>query len=611
MTQKKESNSPVSQEEHAQLEHVLEQFHQIANELHTSTKKEEAEAVLTDINRLSETSQVAFLKALSKERTSDAADIMIALNELSPNKSIRKEARRSLLRLEAAKVYPQWKPPVVRTPVVGLPLAHPPRFWKGYVTQSREEGEVQLILCWEQGIDYSEARMFIFLLDFWEQGLKEFIQDLTNKRGVEAQIQHMRTQLPDIILADCTLAEARRLVEEALAVNAWRGTTPHKEYRHYLPIFKQLVTDAEDVGEDRGLTFINPKLESDEVVATFEKYDRVALPVTDSRGVLVGMITVDDVLDVAEQKATEEIQGLGGVEALEAPYLDVSFSSMVRKRGGWLSALGVNAGLGHGHVDFAGSSVVHMTGGITGLAGALVLGPRLGKYRADGTLGAMPGHNLPMSVVGTLILAFGWFGFNAGSTLSASDPRIAIIAVNTMLASSAGAVAALFYVWFSLRKPDVGMACNGLLGGLVAITAPCAFVNPAAAVLIGLVAGVLVVRTVALLERRLRIDDPVGAIAVHGACGTWGALALGLFADGSYGFGWNGVGGPVRGLFFGDAGQLGAQLIGVATNIVFVFGMSFGFFRLIDRIMGNRVPAEVEHAGLDALEMGTDAYPRG
>ncbi len=279
--------------------------------------------------------------------------------------------------------------------------------------------------------------------------------------------------------------------------------------------------------------------------------------------------------------------------------------------GGWLSALGANAGLGHGHVDFAGSSVVHMTGGITGLAGTLVLGPRLGKYRADGTLGAMPGHNLPMSVVGTLVLAFGWFGFNAGSTLSASDPRIAIIAVNTMLASSAGAVAALLYVWFSLRKPDVGMACNGLLGGLVAITAPCAFVSPAAAVLIGLVAGVLVVRTVTLLERRLRIDDPVGAFAVHGACGTWGALALGLFADGSYGFGWNGVGGPVRGLFFGDAGQLGAQCIGVATNIVFVFGASFGFFRLIDRIMGNRVPAEVEHAGLDSLEMGTDAYPRG
>jgi len=279
--------------------------------------------------------------------------------------------------------------------------------------------------------------------------------------------------------------------------------------------------------------------------------------------------------------------------------------------GGWLSSLGVNAGLGHGHVDFAGSSVVHMTGGITALVGAVVLGPRLGKYRADGTLAAMPGHNLPMSVLGTLILAFGWFGFNAGSTLSASDPRIAAVAVNTMLSSSAGALSALLYVWFSLRKPDVGMVCNGLLGGLVAITGSCAFVSPAAAVLIGLVAGLLVVRVVRLLERQLRVDDPVGAFAVHGACGTWGALALGLFADGSYGFGWNGVSGPVRGLFFGDPGQFLAQCIGVLANVVFVSATAFGFFRLVERIMGNRVPAEVEHAGLDALEMGTDAYPRG
>ncbi|HTN51488.1 MAG TPA: ammonium transporter, partial [Anaeromyxobacter sp.] len=242
--------------------------------------------------------------------------------------------------------------------------------------------------------------------------------------------------------------------------------------------------------------------------------------------------------------------------------------------GGWLSQLGVNLGLGHGHVDFAGSSVVHMTGGLTALAGAIVLGPRLGRFRADGTIGAMPGHNLPMSVVGTLILAFGWFGFNAGSTLSATSPRIALIAVNTMLASSAAALAALLYVRFTLNKPDVGMACNGLLGGLVAITAPCAFVTPAAAVLIGLVAGFLVVWGVGLLERRLRVDDPVGAVAVHGVCGTWGALAVGLFADGSWGRGWNGVDGPVRGLLFGDAGQLVAQVIGVATNAVLVFGAS-------------------------------------
>jgi Amt family ammonium transporter len=279
--------------------------------------------------------------------------------------------------------------------------------------------------------------------------------------------------------------------------------------------------------------------------------------------------------------------------------------------GGWLAALGVNAGLGHGHVDFAGASVVHMTGGVTALAGTLVLGPRLGKFRADGTISLMPGHNLPMSVVGTLILAFGWFGFNTGSTLAASDPRTATIAVNTLLSSSAGAVAALLYVWSFLRKPDLGMACNGLLGGLVAITAACAFVSPAAAALIGAVAGALVAWVVNLLEQRLRIDDPVGAVAVHGACGTWGALALGLFADGSYGSGWNGVAGPVRGLLFGGGGQLLAQLAGIATNLAFVFGTSFAFFSLVERFLGNRVPAEVEHAGLDALEMGTDAYPRG
>jgi ammonium transporter, Amt family len=279
--------------------------------------------------------------------------------------------------------------------------------------------------------------------------------------------------------------------------------------------------------------------------------------------------------------------------------------------GGWLAALGANAGLGHGHVDFAGSTVVHMTGGVTALAGAIVLGPRLGKYRVDGTVAAMPGHNLPMTVLGTLILAFGWFGFNAGSTLSASDPRIALIAVNTMLASSAGAVTALLYVWATLRKPDVGMACNGLLGGLVSITAGCAFVSPAAAVLVGVVAGFLVVSVVQLLERRLHVDDPVGAVAVHGACGAWGAIAVGLFADGTYGVGWNGVAGPVKGLLLGDARQLAAQCVGVAVNAAFVFGVAYGFFRAVERLWGNRVPPEVEHSGLDALEMGTDAYPRG
>jgi ammonium transporter, Amt family len=279
--------------------------------------------------------------------------------------------------------------------------------------------------------------------------------------------------------------------------------------------------------------------------------------------------------------------------------------------GGWLAQLGTLLGLGHGVVDFAGSSVVHMTGGMTALAGSLALGPRIGKFRRDGTISVIPGHNMPMVVLGTGILAFGWFGFNAGSTLSASDPRIALIAVNTMLASAAGALAALIHVWIQYQKPDLGMACNGLLSGLVAITAGCAFVSPAAAVVIGVVAGVLVVQAVAFFERRLRVDDPVGAIAVHGAGGAWGTLAVGLFADGTYGQGWNGVRGPVRGLLFGDAAQFAAQVIAVVINAAFALGIATVFFRLLERTLGNRVSAEVESSGLDSSEMGADAYPPG
>jgi ammonium transporter, Amt family len=279
--------------------------------------------------------------------------------------------------------------------------------------------------------------------------------------------------------------------------------------------------------------------------------------------------------------------------------------------GGWLSQLGTAFGLGHGHVDFAGSSVVHMTGGVTALAGALVVGPRVGKFRRDGTISVIPGHNLPMAMIGTGILAFGWFGFNAGSTLSARDPRIALIAANTMVASATGALTALLYAWHRHHKPDMGMFCNGLLGGLVAVTAPCAFVSPAAAALIGLVAGLLVVKAGSFLERKWRIDDPVGAITVHGVCGAWGALAVGLLADGTYGEGWNGVRGPVRGLLFGDSTQLLAQLVGVCTNALFVFGMAFAFFRLMERTLGNRVNAEVEWNGLDSQEMGSEAYPPG
>src|SRR5437879_10838049 len=182
---------------------------------------------------------------------------------------------------------------------------------------------------------------------------------------------------------------------------------------------------------------------------------------------------------------------------------------------GWLSQLGVNLGLGHGHVDFAGSSVVHMTGGVIALVGAWLLGPRRGKYNADGTANAIPGHNLPMALIGTFILCFGWFGFNPGSTLAGSDLRIGVIATNTMLAGAAGGVVAMLYMWSKFGKPDPSMLANGTLAGLVAITAPCAFVTAPSAVLIGGVAGVFVCVAVFFIDGKLRLGDPVGAISVH------------------------------------------------------------------------------------------------
>jgi ammonium transporter, Amt family len=277
--------------------------------------------------------------------------------------------------------------------------------------------------------------------------------------------------------------------------------------------------------------------------------------------------------------------------------------------GGWLSALGKNFGLGHGHVDFAGSSVVHMTGGVAALVGAKMLGPRIGKYDRDGRPRPIPGHNIPMVALGTFILAFGWFGFNAGSSLAGTDTRIGIIATNTMLASAAGAFVSALYVWKRYGKPDVTMMCNGMLAGLVAITAPCAFVSAPIAVLIGSVAGVLVVAAAVFVERKLKIDDPVGAVAVHGVNGAWGILAVGLFANGTYGAGLNGVSGAVRGLFYGDAGQLGASVIGIVTNIVFVGAMTAGTLFVLDKLVGNRVSREDELAGLDVPEMGLEGYP--
>ncbi len=277
--------------------------------------------------------------------------------------------------------------------------------------------------------------------------------------------------------------------------------------------------------------------------------------------------------------------------------------------GGWLSTLGKNFGLGHGYVDFAGSSVVHMVGGVTGLAGAMVLGPRIGKFNRDGSPNAIPGHHIPMAIAGTFILAFGWFGFNPGSTLAGTDLRIGVIATNTMLASASGAIFAVMYMWLRFGKPDPSMAANGMLAGLVAITAPCAFVNSISAFIIGAVAGLLVCRSVLFVERTLKVDDPVGAVSVHGTCGAWGVISLGLLADGTYGDGFNGVQGTVRGLLYGDVGQFIAQVIGPLTNFVFIFGASWLFFKALDALVGMRVAPEVEIDGLDMPEMGALAYP--
>ena len=277
--------------------------------------------------------------------------------------------------------------------------------------------------------------------------------------------------------------------------------------------------------------------------------------------------------------------------------------------GGWLSQLGKNFGLGHGHVDFAGSSVVHLTGGMAALAGAIVLGPRIGKFKADGTPNAIPGHHIPMAIVGCFILAFGWFGFNAGSSLAGGDLRIGVVATNTMLAGAAAAFSSMLYMWIRFGKPDISMSANGLLAGLVAITAPCAFVNSVSAVVIGLIAGVLVCVSVFFIERTMKVDDPVGAVSVHGVNGAWGVLALGLFADGTYGDGLNGVAGTVKGLFYGGGSQFAAQVVGTVTNMIFVFTIMYVFFKVLDKIIPLRVPAELEREGLDQAEVAVSAYP--
>jgi ammonium transporter, Amt family len=274
--------------------------------------------------------------------------------------------------------------------------------------------------------------------------------------------------------------------------------------------------------------------------------------------------------------------------------------------GGWLSQLG-SIGLGSGYADFAGSGVVHSIGGWCALAGAIALGPRIGKYNKDGSSNSILGHNQILAILGTFILAFGWFGFNPGSTLGASGNgalRIGLIAVVTMLASGTGAMTAMFYTWWTEGKPNPGMMVNGMLAGLVAITAPSGYVGPLAGAIIGIVAGVLVCVAVAVIDKVLHVDDPVGAIAVHGVNGAWGVLATGIFADGTANY----AGFRVTGLLYGNGGQFVAQAIGVVVAFAWSFGVSFIFFKALDRIVKLRVSPEVELAGLDLPEMGLAGY---
>jgi len=261
--------------------------------------------------------------------------------------------------------------------------------------------------------------------------------------------------------------------------------------------------------------------------------------------------------------------------------------------GGWLGELG--------HLDFAGSGVVHAIGGFVGLAGAIVLGPRFGKFTKDGKPTAIPGHSIPLATLGVFLLWFGWFGFNGGSTLSGTDLRLSVIMVNTNMAAAAGAVAALLITLVKTKKWDIGMGINGALAGLVGITAPCAFVSGGASIIIGAIAGVLVVASIFALEN-LHVDDPVGAVSVHGVNGLWGLISLGLFADGTYA--------DVVGLFYGGGTeQLVAQLIGAVVVLAWAFVGGLILFKVLDLVMGIRVSPEEELAGLDIDEHGTSAYP--
>jgi Amt family ammonium transporter len=277
---------------------------------------------------------------------------------------------------------------------------------------------------------------------------------------------------------------------------------------------------------------------------------------------------------------------------------------------GWLAQMGVNWGIGHGHVDFRRLLGRAHAGRRDSAHLRMAHRPAHGKYDSAGKLvnPIVPAQH-PLVMLGTFILAFGWFGFNPGSSLAATDLRIAVVAVNTMLASATGALGATLWMWwFKTKKPDPAMMCNGMLAGLVAITCPCAFVSAGGASILGLIAGILCVESVFFFDK-MRIDDSVGAISVHGVNGAWGCLSLGLFADGTYGDGWNGVAGKVTGLFYGGGwGQFWAELIGVTVCFVTLVTLSIVVYFIAEKLVGNRVSKEVEIAGLDLPEMGAPGY---
>ncbi|MCP4132339.1 MAG: ammonium transporter [bacterium] len=263
--------------------------------------------------------------------------------------------------------------------------------------------------------------------------------------------------------------------------------------------------------------------------------------------------------------------------------------------GGWLESLGF--------YDFAGSTVVHSVGGWAALMGAIILGPRIGKYNGDGKPRAIPGHNIPLAALGVFILWFGWFGFNAGSTTAGDSLTIGFIAMNTGLAASAGAIASMITIWLKSGKPDVSMALNGALAGLVGITAGCAAVSPLSAIFIGLMAGVVVVLSVEFIDFKLKIDDPVGAVSVHGVCGALGTLAVGLFAEARF------AGEGINGLFYGGGFKLlGVQALGVAAVMAWVVIASGLLFLVVKKTMGLRVSREEELRGLDIDEHGMESY---